>query len=1457
MRTNLKPCYIVLFIMWLAIASLLGPSWAYAQDPSDTAGGSQAGSTEQEPNTSSHYIYLPLILGSGAPVVGDPEADLTPASFEARLDWGTALTQTLTLINNGPGVLEFEVFETGGQFTPVDMVAGAPREVPPTPAQKVDAQVWAELGAASDGQTEFFVVFRDQADLRPAYAIRDWKARGDFVLQALRETAHASQSQALAQVKSFVQQGQAAVTHSYYIVNAVQVKGSAEVVEAMAARPEVAAIQPVRSHPLPELIPGQEQPRLMGGVEWNIAQIEADRVWREFGVRGEGIVVANIDTGVRYTHQALVNQYRGNLGGGHFDHNYNWWDPDKIEQQPADSHGHGTHTMGTMVGDDGGGQQIGVAPGAQWIAAQGCDGGWCVDSDLISAAEWILAPWDLTGDHDSADPSKRPHVVNNSWGGFGSDMWYMDYVNAWRAAGIFPAFSVGNDGALGCGSASSPGDYPQSFATGATDSFDLIAYFSGRGPSAFGVPKPDASAPGVDVRSAWARDDRDYYIASGTSMASPHTAGLVALMWSANEGMIGQLDETAQLLQQSALGIPDGQCGDAGPPNNVYGWGRIDAYQALAQVPRDIPWLDIEPAASRMPAHSRLPLTITLDASQVRQPGTYWATLRIKTNDPLHIQLSAPLIMTVTPHPDMSKLMGTVTSDRPGEALAGALVEVLSGATDVISGTTDASGAYGPWWLRQGSYQVVISADGYLPDTHSIQMNAGVDTTHDVELRLDAPLVQVTPPALEVNVLESWSSRQSLTLDNLGAGRLVFEITETNRALPAGPALAQPDQVGHVTVVEKSKQPVPQEGPAQGAGLAGGGPDPFGYVYRDSNDPDGPAYEWIEIAPPAGGAGTALPLTGTDEGYYWPLDLPFNFNFYGTDYTQLAVSSNGALYFQDAYLDYWNLPIPSFTAYSVGRLVAPWWDDLFVSPGAIYYQFEAGRVIVEYYQVSGWGGYDSGTWEVILYDDGNILFQYQDVAMGDFRSYGGSATVGIQGDPMTGLQYSYNTAALSAGLAICFSYPGLPTDCSGYHDVPWLSVAPASGALPGDSSLPLDVTFDATGVSPGVYTASLLLLTNDPEHRRVAVPVTMNVDACQARIAIEPSHQNGFMVAGPFTVNAVISDVADLGSFEFDLGYDPALVHVESAAVAPFLGSTGRTLYPVGPETDNGTGMVSLGAFSAGSAPGPAGTGVLASLTLSPQRVGACALDLQSAQATSSSGHPIPLCMADGEVTISECHFADFECDCDVDIADVMAVASRWGCEAGQSCYDVRYDMDADADIDVVDIMQVVPYWGWTCAGAGSFAHQSAARPATVASLRLDPAHPSAEAGDSFTVAALLDGAVDLGGFEFELRYDPGVVSVERVVMGDLLGSSGREVYSLGPQVDEGAGRLLFGGFSVGAAPGASRGGILAEITFRAQRDGDPALELGAAQLISAGGDSQPVTAPEGTTLNDLPLALP
>ena len=159
-----------------------------------------------------------------------------------------------------------------------------------------------------------------------------------------------------------------------------------------------------------------------------------------YGDRGEGIVIANIDTGVQYNHPALVGKYRGNLGGS-FDHNYNWYDPSAIcgspSLVPCDNNNHGTHTMGTMVGDDGAGNQIGVAPGAKWIAAKGCESSSCSSTALLNSGQWILAPTRLDG--TGADASKRPNIVNNSWGGGRGDPWYSATVDAWVASGIFPA----------------------------------------------------------------------------------------------------------------------------------------------------------------------------------------------------------------------------------------------------------------------------------------------------------------------------------------------------------------------------------------------------------------------------------------------------------------------------------------------------------------------------------------------------------------------------------------------------------------------------------------------------------------------------------------------------------------------------------------------------------------------------------------------------------------------------------------------------------------------------------------------------------------------------------------------------------------------------------------------------------------------------------------------------------
>jgi hypothetical protein len=183
--------------------------------------------------------------------------------------------------------------------------------------------------------------------------------------------------------------------------------------------------------------------------------------------------------------------------------------------------------------------------------------------------------------------------------------------------------------------------------------------------------------------------------------------------------------------------------------------------------------------------------------------------------------------------------------------------------------------------------------------------------------------------------------------------------------------------------------------------------------------------------------------------------------------------------------------------FAVETFIAPFWDFLVIDPGAVYYQALDSMFVVEYYQVSRYGGADHGTWEVILFADGSILFQYQDLDFAYYwGNYGRSATVGLQGDAITGLQYSYDTAALSDGLAICFAYPGQLPDCSAYTDVAWFSQYPVTGAVQADGTQSVDLVFDAgaPGVThAGEYQATLVVVTNDPGDNMVTVPVTMTV----------------------------------------------------------------------------------------------------------------------------------------------------------------------------------------------------------------------------------------------------------------------------------------------------------------------------------------------------------------------------
>ncbi|MFJ3174009.1 S8 family serine peptidase [Streptomyces roseus] len=458
-------------------------------------------------------------------------------------------------------------------------VAAAAPEPGPTPAaaeRKIEPKLRTQLD--DSGKAVFWVYLDSAADLTAAGRQKTRAAKAGTVLRTKRE--HAARSQA--EVVRALDGAKAEYT-SYWIVNAVRVVGSRKLAGALAQRPEVARIDADDKVTLPEPAAGKREKAGADAVEWNIDRIKAPQVWDQLGVRGEGIVVANIDSGVDYTHPAVSGQYRGRNADGTYDHNHNWFDPAGVcpTAAPCDNNDHGTHTMGTMVGDDGGANKIGVAPGARWIAAKGCETNSCSEASLLAAGQWIVAPTDLSGHNPR--PDLAPHVVNNSWGSATHDDWYQQIVDTWRAAGIFPAFSNGNSGP-GCATSGSPGDYANSYSSGAFDINGAIASFSSRGAGPGGIVKPNIAAPGVNVRSSV--PGGTYEAFSGTSMASPHTAATVALLWSAAPALEGDVAQTEQLLNGTAQDTDNGQCGGSAADNNVFGEGKLDAFAAVSAAPR-------------------------------------------------------------------------------------------------------------------------------------------------------------------------------------------------------------------------------------------------------------------------------------------------------------------------------------------------------------------------------------------------------------------------------------------------------------------------------------------------------------------------------------------------------------------------------------------------------------------------------------------------------------------------------------------------------------------------------------------------------------------------------------------------------------------------------------------------------------------------------------------------------
>ena len=461
---------------------------------------------------------------------------------------------------------------------------------------------WVLAQAAGGQPVEFLAILAQQADLSAAANLPTKLEKGRYVYQALFTLASATQRPLIAWL-----QAHQVEYRSFYIVNMLWVKGDMGIVSALANRDDVARIEGnpvVRGLPPLEtpssgqvalLPPAGAAPSAPAGIEPNITYVHADQLW-SLGFTGQGIVIGSGDTGIQWDHPALKPHYRG-WNGTSADHNYNWHDSihdssgnpcGNDSPAPCDDYPHGTHTMGIAVGDDGSGNQIGMAPGAKWIGCRNMDQGKGTPARYIECFQFFLAPYPITGTTADGNPDLAPDVTTNSWTcpvseGCTAGSELLAAVHAQLAAGIMTVVAAGNAGS-GCSTISeTPSFYAEAYTIGALNTgTDSIAGFSSRGPiTADGSNrrKPDLTAPGTDIRSSVPTNT--YQFDSGTSMATPHVAGAIALLWSAVPSLRGQITLTEQILNDSAVHISSTECSSSGWPNNVYGYGRLDVKAAL------------------------------------------------------------------------------------------------------------------------------------------------------------------------------------------------------------------------------------------------------------------------------------------------------------------------------------------------------------------------------------------------------------------------------------------------------------------------------------------------------------------------------------------------------------------------------------------------------------------------------------------------------------------------------------------------------------------------------------------------------------------------------------------------------------------------------------------------------------------------------------------------------------
>jgi uncharacterized repeat protein (TIGR01451 family) len=603
------------------------------------------------------------------------------------------------------------------------------------------------LAEAQEGESVRVIVYmHDQADLdgvvHGASSATEARTR---IVSTLQAAAAQSQAALLPYLDKAQRDGTVEQYTQFWIVNGIAVQAQPSVIRDLAARPEVSMIQldhyrQYITGDVPAPVPENPQDAMNSpqSVEWGIAQIRADEVWASLHISGTGVVVAGMDSGVDWLHPALQTNYRGYNPHGPNNHTYSWFDatnPSTV--YPIDDRGHGTHTMGTIAGQGG----IGVAPGARWIAVKVLDSdGFGLDSWIHAGFQWLLAP--------GGNPNLAPDIVNCSWGSAnGGNVEFQSDLHALRAAGILAVFSSGNNGP-GERTVASPASLPGAFSVGATDEYDQVTVFSSRGPSPWGETRPHVTAPGVHIRSSM--PGGTFGEAKGTSMAAPHVSGVAALLHSISPTL--SITQTTYIITSTAvpLGSPI--------PNNDTGWGRVDAFAAVASLahPGFITGTVTQTGSGTPISGAAVSATPHVGGgggiATTDSDGRYSLALVPSTYD---LTVSAfgyvpATTLGVTVLTDTTSVVDVALTPLPAGSLRGRITDAnteqpITATVDVPGTPREATTAVYSFTLPEGTYTVRARNTGYRVVTASVIITAGQVTTADLAL----------PPAPSILLVDS------------------------------------------------------------------------------------------------------------------------------------------------------------------------------------------------------------------------------------------------------------------------------------------------------------------------------------------------------------------------------------------------------------------------------------------------------------------------------------------------------------------------------------------------------------------------------------------------------------------------------------------------------------------------------------------------------------------------------